>query len=759
MALSEKERATAEAIVNGWLWQPAEGHNYRFRYATRTLTRFCEATSLQPDEMRLVIEFLRTQEVTGGVSLLNRSVDFGTGWKAKDAWYQTMPGERWGNTESTKVRVYQVLVLPSADAKDGDGPYLVEDGCQYRVKHTFYWDVESLPEVPASSSGVASALQGVTRDRETGLFSCVVETRTRVQQDVAEYATSETAFAKTTEEQHLGVTADRVAATGKAAGVADGKLTRRRVTKNADCTSDVSNETVAEKAVSGAVVEYRKTLRGTVTRTVDRGQAAPLGGTGLAVGETRRSEQTEAGRWTNEKAVTAAEAAGTIGEGCTRSALTHTDTKTENVQEKPEVEQDAPAANKERRVEARRTEDGTWDVVTTDVAHEPKKVGPLEGGSPVVKTATTVGVNQPEIPQGGAGDVNVVRRVSATPNDHGSFSTSEETTTYVPQKRTAMGGTTVQTETVEVGVNQTEVPAAGTAAVNRRVDVSVSPNDHGSMSTQKRTTVYNPQKRTATGGTTVQAETVEVGVNQTEVPTAGTAAVNQRVDVSVSPNDHGSMSTQKRTTVYSESTVVSTTKWATETVTRTTKANDVNLAPTATMGEASGSPNDHGSASTTVAEYEPTAVDSDWITWDSTTVTASGTYKYHHGLRVFCNLEAPPTPPGGSNCSLNVRINKFGLFDGSLSYSDLYEWTQSGGSGSSGGSATGTARFTQFRVSPKGVPQRRVVTLPTVSYHGRGNEGSESDAAANSYLVAGLKLPERTYGTGAPTFGAWTDDK
>lgn len=699
MALSEKERATAEAIVNGWLWQPAEGHNYRFRYATRTLTRFCEATSLQPDEMRLVIEFLRTQEVTGGVSLLNRSVDFGTGWKAKDAWYQTMPGERWGNTESTKVRVYQVLVLPSADAKDGDGPYLVEDGCQYRVRHTFYWDVEELPEVPASSSGVASALQGVTRDRETGLFSCVVETRTRVQQDVAEYATAETAFAKTTEEQHLGVTADKVAATGKAAGVADGKLTRRRVTKNADCTSDVSNETVAEKAVPGAVVEYRKTLRGTVTRTVDRGQAAPLGGTGLAVGETRRSERTEAGRWTNEKAVTAAEAAGTIGEGCTRSALTHTDTKTENVKEKPAVEQDAPAANKERRVEARRTEDGTWDVVTTDVAHEPKKVGPLEGGSPVVKTATTVGVNQPEIPQGGAGDVNVVRRVSATPNDHGSFSTSEETTTYVPQKRTATGGTTVQTETVEVGVNQTEVPAAGTAAVNRRVDVSVSPNDHGSMSTQKRTTVY------------------------------------------------------------SESTVVSTTKWATETVTRTTKANDVNLAPTATRGEASGSPNDHGSASTTVAEYEPTAVDSDWITWDSTTVTASGTYKYHHGLRVFCNLEAPPTPPGGSNCSLNVRINKFGLFDGSLSYSDLYEWTQSGGSGSSGGSATGTASFTQFRVSPKGVPQRRVVTLPTVSYHGSGNEGSESSAAANSYLVAGLKLPPRTYGTGSPTFGSWTDDK
>ena len=49
MALNETERAAAAAIVNGWLWQPAEGHPYRYRYATRTLTRFCAAASLQPD--------------------------------------------------------------------------------------------------------------------------------------------------------------------------------------------------------------------------------------------------------------------------------------------------------------------------------------------------------------------------------------------------------------------------------------------------------------------------------------------------------------------------------------------------------------------------------------------------------------------------------------------------------------------------------------------------------------------------------------
>ncbi len=69
------------------------------------------------------------------------------------------------------------------------------------------------------------------------------------------------------------------------------------------------------------------------------------------------------------------------------------------------------------------------------------------------------------------------------------------------------------------------------------------------MTTQKRTIVYTPESKTATGGTTSQQETVETGVNQTAVPTAS-PGVNKRVDVSVSMNDHGSMTTQKRTTTF-----------------------------------------------------------------------------------------------------------------------------------------------------------------------------------------------------------------
>ena len=108
--MTDIEKNKASQIVDSWFWQPAEGHNYRYRGALRTLVRFYESVSMEPDVLKLVIEYLRDQELTGGISLMNRTVDLGSGWKAMDAWYQTAASEKWAGTESTKVRVYQVLM-------------------------------------------------------------------------------------------------------------------------------------------------------------------------------------------------------------------------------------------------------------------------------------------------------------------------------------------------------------------------------------------------------------------------------------------------------------------------------------------------------------------------------------------------------------------------------------------------------------------------------------------------------------------------
>ena len=147
--------------------------------------------------------------------------------------------------------------------------------------------------------------------------------------------------------------------------------------------------------------------------------------------------------------------------------------------------------------------------------------------------------------------------------------------------------------------------------------------------------------------------------------------------------------------------------------------------------------------------------DSGWTTWDSKTVTASGTYWYHHGLRLFYNQEHPLTDGmRGSNVSVSARMNEFGLFDGQLTYSDLYDWTEGGGS-DGGGHKDGEVTVEQALVDPLGVAWKRNATVRVTKYWGKGNEASEASVAANQTLPQGLVLPARTYANGKITYTKW----
>lgn len=766
MALNETERAAAAAIVNGWLWQPAEGHNYRYRYATRTLTRFCEAASLQPDEMRLVIEFLKDQEIgDGGISLMNRTVDLGTGWKAKDAWYQTMPGERWGNTESTKVRIYQILFLAPADAKEGDGPYLVENGCQYRVSHTFYWDVEALPSVPASASGVAYALQGVTRDRETGLFSCVIEKRERVQQDIAEYVSSETSFATTKDEQHLGVKADKVAATGKAANVSNGAMVRRRVSKNADCTSDVQNETVTEKAVAGASETVSVSLTGTAKRTVNRSMAAKAATSGLDVGESVTNEQTEGGRWTQTIVRLVRNALLRVSESCRKTLFEHVHATVDVQTEKPDFDHVSEAGGGvtvEKTVA--RTEDGAYRV--TEQATEEKGVAnavvtarkTLRG-----TTVTTLDRNQASAASTDKLAVGDEVQVEKTPgglyNNRVTRAGAEAAGKIAASCEKSGDVTHTDTEVTNAtsadGALGTHVTASANVVTRRTARVQ----ENGTVDVETVTETHSPKTTgEMSAGSANAAVTVKAGINQVDVPSPGAGAQNVVKRVSATPNGHGSFTTNETTETYSPATATHETKWATETASTTVTRHDTVTAKRVSgdYGETSATPDDNGAATTSVTTYTPNEVDSGWIEWTSEVKTPSGTSTYKHGIRIFCNKESVPKPESGTDCSVNARINKFGRYDGSLSYSTLTGWTRATGGGGDGGSVAGTASLYQYKVDALGRTWQRIITLTTRRYYGSGNEGAEGSDAANNKSVEGLHLPSRTYGLNAPNIGEWT---
>ena len=764
MAQNAEDKAKAAAIVAGWTWQPAEGHNYRYRYATRTLTRFYEAASMQPDEVKLVVEYLRDQEIAAGegISLLNRTVDFGEGWKAKDAWYQTTPGEKFANTDSTKIRVYQILFQTPED-KSGDGPYSVENGCAYKSTHTFYWDVEELPTLPASSSGVEYSMKGVTRDGETGLFSCVVEKRERVQQDVADYVTQETVFEKRSEEQHIGVKADKVSSTGKAASVADGKIVTRKITKNADCTSDVANTTITEVQVAGASETVSVGLTGTTKTTVNRNMADKAATDSLDVGDRVENVKTEGGRWTQTITKFVKSAAKKIAESCRKTLFEHTHSTTNVQGTDPGFDHSAVArGGKIVEKSVRRTADGAYqiDEQTTE------EKGVTDSVVTVRKTLrgtvkTTLDRNQQTAAETTGLSVGDEVRVEKTPgglyNNTKSGVTNEAAGEI--QRSCEKSGDVRHTDATTKNVTDDpgkDCVSADANVVNRK---TVRKTEEGTFDVTDEKTTYAPKTTTTYGGSANARETTTSGINQTIIPEAS-PGTNQKVEISASANEHGSYSTTKHVTTYKPATATSTTHWATEdshtTVTRHNPAASVTAGG---YGTSSASPDDNGAATTEVTTYTPTAVDSGWIKWTSETKTANGVYYYKHGYRVFCNLSAPPTVEGGNNISLSVRINKFGRYDGSMSFTDLYAWNAGASAGTEGGSHEGTKILIEHRKNEDtGKNQTRTVTLKVRAFYGRGNEGARAQARAQGYLYPGVHLANDTYITSI-TEGAWKDDE
>ena len=354
MALTSDERAKAEKIVGAWYWQAAEVREKR-------QTRYYESAPLEADELKLVIEHLRTQTGVESFTLHGKAVSWqGRTWEAVDAWFRTEPGETFAGTTSRKVRIYQTLLRDDYNSED---QIVVEDGCQYKVEHTFYWDVGELPEVPASTSGVTHTLTGVTRDRETERYSCVLETRTRIEQTIDEYATRKTAFETATEEVHLGVRGETDQG-GKAAAVTPGKIVTRRVTKNADCTHDVQNTTTESQSVEGASVRNEELLRGTrtTTRNVNMSEQAPA--ENLGPGDSVLNEMTEDKRWNQTIVRFTRHVLGFIRRACTQTIFEHSDSTTTNVGEQPEFDHVVEAGGGiVREKSVTRMEEGGFDII------------------------------------------------------------------------------------------------------------------------------------------------------------------------------------------------------------------------------------------------------------------------------------------------------------------------------------------------------------------------------------------------------------
>ena len=552
--------ASAKSIVESWYWQAAEGHNYRNANAAKTMTLFYESAPLESDILKLVIEWLRTRTSLTQLVVNHKDMTFETGWDAADAWFATAPGEKWQGTESNRVRIYWVLV--QAGDATGDGFHIVENGCRYKVEHKFFWDVAQAPTATQGSSGVSYTIQGLTRDRQTGLYSYVIEKRTRQQQDIEEYTTSKTQFEEQKIEQHIGVKQSDAASTGQAASVSDGTIVDRIEEKNEDCTKNITNRKRIEKEVDEAQITVQKTLRGKRTRKLHRNQTAahltaklpatiPDGATFIQ--EKTPGKRTDLTIEQNE----ANENNTSISSGKEVSSGVAVETEVVSMPNADAATDAATSltaeANKVKHRTYRKNEDGvTTDRETSTTTYTERsgtgstESGTAQTGGTTVTTTRKINAPNPETIGQNEPAVNKVIEVDNTPNDHGSFSTVKRTTTYTERSGTGStesgtaqtGGTTVTT-TRKINAPNPETIGQNEPAVNKVIEVDNTPNDHGSFTTIKRTTTYNPQASSEIAWSDDEYDYKRKSYRNQLTPLLPSETSGQK-SISFTPNDHGS---------------------------------------------------------------------------------------------------------------------------------------------------------------------------------------------------------------------------
>ena len=329
MALTAEEKQ----LCADWLteparkWQVLNRSQWKYQFREKTLVRFVEEATMDESLVPLLLEYLTSDDCKSIIQLYGQAVS--SEWAPTRAWYE-ISNKAVGNLKA--VRLYHALSIEPENGEDG--PYLIEDGCVYRVSWTYYWKRKSVPPAPASTSGVSYRVVNVQADPDTGLFNYAIEKRERVQQDIEEYLMRSTAFEDVSEEVHMGVRGDPSLG-GKPASVANGKTVTRKVTKNADCTHDVHNTTTQDKAAPGAVVTTEVGVRGTTVTTENRNMPAPASTEGLAPGESVRNQQTDSKLWNQTIRRFVRNVLVWLRGTCRKTIFDHSHSETTNVKDDP----------------------------------------------------------------------------------------------------------------------------------------------------------------------------------------------------------------------------------------------------------------------------------------------------------------------------------------------------------------------------------------------------------------------------------------
>ena len=130
-------------------------------------------------------------------------------------------------------------------------------------------------------------------------------------------------------------------------------------------TWDVTRTETTEIKQFGAQKTKQKTLRGVTETTVDR-NVDNNDVTVTNIGDRVSVEMTPGGKYNRTVTKVSKESVGDVGSNCETTVFEHRHVESENMSSRPEKEASSAGGGKTYQVQARATEEGTWDVTRTE---------------------------------------------------------------------------------------------------------------------------------------------------------------------------------------------------------------------------------------------------------------------------------------------------------------------------------------------------------------------------------------------------------
>jgi len=266
-------------------WEVFKREDVANVYGEDTLIRFVELTDAS--HLESAVAYINGQATFVDPVVRGKPVT-GT-WVTKSVWYEE--GRPYGKAGT--LRLYHAMCNQAAD-DGGDGLYVTEDGCSYKVTYTFFWRQASLMNpVTPGTSGIEYSIKGQSKDPVTGFWNYVLEKREQFTTWTGVVTVADDKFKTVTEQTFLGVRENNVLSFKQ--GAAEGTLwtvgnptpgtviENVSVSKNDNCTTNVTQrKTVAKTGVVTGGRSSKDTFS-TVT-TVEDVSATALGAAPEPVG-------------------------------------------------------------------------------------------------------------------------------------------------------------------------------------------------------------------------------------------------------------------------------------------------------------------------------------------------------------------------------------------------------------------------------------------------------------------------------------------